>query len=303
MRKNAKKSQTEKLPSVSIVIATYNNAKVLRRVLKAMLAPDYNAPCEIIVVSDGSSDGTKEMMANEFSREKKISFINFDKNFGVCRARNAGIARASGEIVVNMDHDCVPAKDWLSEMVKPFKDPHVGIVSGYGGFGGTSTAFRKELLDRVGGYDEEYFYYREDTDLAFKIMELGYGFVSVKKRYFHDHVETKPEGPVNLARYVLKRLAYHQNDVLLYKKHHALAGKFLDVKFGFLVNPKADFGIITGGWHPKAKFELSSPRGITFIENRTPLHSAFIIFIGICFVAALKMSRLVGSVKHRKLLL
>ena len=295
--------KTRNLPRVSVVIATYNNAKVLRKVLKAMLALAYPAPYEIIVVSDGSTDGTKEMMQKEFGAEKTISFINFEKNAGVCRARNAGIAKASGEIVVNMDHDCVPDRDWLSELVKPFENPKAGVVSGYGGFGGTSTAFRKELLDRVGGYDEDYFYYREDTDLAFKIMELGYEFVSVKARYFHDHVETKPKGIANLARYVLKRLAYHQNDVLLYKKHPKLAGKFLDVKFGFLVNPAKDFGIATGGWHPKAQFSLSSPRGITFIQNRSPLHTALIVFLGIGFVAALKLSRLIGSVKHGKLLL
>src|SRR3989344_2105233 len=139
--------KTRNLPRVSVVIATYNNAKVLRKVLKAMLSLDYTAPYEIIVVSDGSTDGTREIMAEEFGRNKKISFISFEKNQGVCRARNVGIAKASGEIVVNMDHDCVPDRDWLSELVKPFENPKAGAVSGYGGVGGTSTAFRKELLD------------------------------------------------------------------------------------------------------------------------------------------------------------
>src|SRR3989339_663517 len=93
------------------------------------------------------------------------------------------------------------------------------VERAYCHYGGTSTGFRKELLEKVGGYDEDYGYYREDTDLSFKIMDLGYEFRLVKADYIHEHKEDRPEGFFGMLGYGMKRLGYHQNDVLLYKKH------------------------------------------------------------------------------------
>lgn len=90
------------------------------------------------------------------------------------------------------------------------------------------------------------------------------------------------------------------NDVLLFKKHPRLAGKFLDVKLGFLVNPLADFRAATGLW--KGDYQLSSPRGITFLENSSPLHAAAIFLTGLAYVLGVKAYRLRGSLKFGKLL-
>lgn len=292
-----------KLPDASVVIATYNNANTLRRVLQGMLKLSYPAKFEVIVVNDGSRDSTREMM-KEFAKEKRISFIDFHKNQGVCKARNAGIKAAKHPIVINMDHDCIPERDWLEKMVAGFSDPKVGVVSAYDYYGGTSTGFRKELLERVGGYDEAYRYYREDTDLSFKIMDLGYDFKLVKAGYEHDHVEVTPRGFSAFVRHVLKRLAYHQNDALLWKKHPtAVCAKFLHVKYGFLVDPVQDFRVATGTWQKGGKLSLSSPRGITFLKNSTPLHTLVIVIGGVAYVLAVKASRLIGSIRFGKLLL
>ena len=122
----------------------------------------------------------------------------------------------------------------------------MGIVTGYGGFGGTSTAFRREPLERAGGYDEEYFYYREDTDLAFKIIDLGYEFLQVDAPYFHDHKIEKPRSFLDAIPYGLKRILWHKNDALLWKKHPTkVCADFLHVKMGFLVDPFYDFSIAT----------------------------------------------------------
>jgi len=291
-------------PNASVIVATRNRPEALLRTLKGILSVDYPGKFEVIVIDDGSTDCTMELLKNEFGKNKKVSVIHFEKNSGVCKARNAGIKKAKYSFVVNMDHDCVPAKNWLRNLVKPFSNPKVGVSSSYGGYGGTSTAFRKDLLERVGGYDEDYFYYREDTDLAFKIIELGYEFRQVKADYFHDHSETKPVGLIALMKYVLQRLKYHQNDVLLYKKHpNKLTKEFLDIKFGFLVNPTADFGLATGRWKGNGGLEASSPRGIKFIENKSPVHFLFIALAGLGYLFALKASRLYASVKFGKLLI
>src|SRR3989344_7632468 len=149
-------------PNVSIVIATYNNSKVLTKTLNGILMLNYPNKYEILVVNDGSTDDTKKVLKENFSLNKKIKIFNLPRS-GVCKARNTGIKNSKYSIVINMDHDCIPEKNWLKNMVKGFDSPEIGIVNAYGGFGGTSTAFRKEALKEVGGYDENYFYYREDT--------------------------------------------------------------------------------------------------------------------------------------------
>lgn len=292
-----------KFPNASIVIATFNNAPILRKVLDAMLKLNYPAQYEIIVADDGSTDNTKQMLLANFRNNKKIKLILL-KHGGVCRARNAGIAKAKFPIIINMDHDCIPAKGWLKDMVAGFDSEKVGIVSAYDYYGGTSTAFRKSLLDKVGGYDEDYVYYREDTDLSFKIMDLGYEFKLVKANYIHDHKLAKPSGFVGFAKHVIQRLKYHQNDVLLYKKHPTkLCEDFLNIKFHFLISPLSDFRAATGTWGKGVGFSISSPRGIVFLENKSPLHSLAIILAGIAYVIAVKFSRLVGSIKFGKLLI
>jgi glycosyltransferase involved in cell wall biosynthesis len=285
-------------------VATYRNPVGLEKTIRGLLKVDYPSDFEIVVVNDGSPDNTKEMLDSEFGKNKKIRLVHFEKNQGVCKARNAGIRLARYPIVVNMDHDCVPEKDWLKEMVSGFDSEKVGVVSAYGGFGGTSTAFRKELLEKVGGYDEEYRYYREDTDLTFKIMDLGFEFKSVNARYLHDHKEVEPKGMKDFFRHVLKRLQYHQNDVLLWKKHPtSVCADFLHVQFGFWVDPRTDFAVATGTWQKGGKFSLSSPRGITFLQNKSSLHSVLIVLGGLGYVLAVKLFRLMGSIKFGKLLL
>jgi glycosyltransferase involved in cell wall biosynthesis len=291
-------------PEVSVIVATRNRANAVVKTVKGILAVDYPADFEVIVINDGSTDSTRESLGKEFGKNKKVSLIHFGKNSGVCKARNAGIRKARYQIIANMDHDCISSKNWLKKLVEPFSDKKVGITSSYGGYGGTSTAFRKEIALKLGGYDEDYFYYREDTDFAFKVIEAGYEFKSVKADYVHDHSETKPHGFFGLAGYVFQRLKYHQNDVLLYKKHpNDLTRKFLDIKFGFLVNPAADFGLATGRWKGKGGLEVSSPRGIKFIENKSLLHLVAIIMLGICYMLGLKVARLYASVKFGKLLI
>ncbi len=295
-----KRINSNSLPFASIIIAAHNNAKTLKKVIKSMLALNYQN-YEIIIVDDGSTDDTEETV-KLFLDSKKINYFRFSKNVGVCKARNKGIELAKYNIVVNMDHDCIPQKNWLKLLVEGFDSKKVGIVSSYAHYGGTSTAFRKNLLEKVGGYDEDYGYYREDTDLSFKIMELGYEFKLVKADFLHDHTEAMPQGLTGMAKYVLKRLKYHQNDVLLYKKHPTkTCREFLHIKYGFLIDPYKDFSVATGLW--QGKFNLSSPRGLVFLNANAWWKKAIIIIAGITYVFLVKSSRLIGSIKHRKLLL
>jgi len=282
----------------SIVVLTHNRAGMLDKSIPALLSLDYPGNYEIIIVNDGSTDNTEGVL-EKYKSNPKIRIINQERQ-GPCKARNNGMRAARYPIIVTMDDDCIPAKDWLTRLVKGFDNPKVAMVSSYAEFGGTSTAWRKKSLEEVGYYDEDYFYYREDTDLVFRLLDAGYRAKMVKADFIHEHKPEKPRTPAAFIRHVLERAEYHKNDVLLYKKHPVRAKGFLKIRFGFLVDPMEDFNRATGRW--QGRFELSSPRGITFLENSSPLHTLAIILGGMACAALVKTVRLFASFRFKKLL-
>jgi len=288
--------------NASIVILTFNREEVISKTVKAMLELDYpENNFEIIIINDGSKDNTKKVL-EEFKSEKKITVVNNEKEKGPCGARNQGIKIAKNDFVIIMDDDCIPEKNWLKQMMKGFDSDKVGMVSGYSIYGGTSTGFNRKALDKTGLYDEKYFYYREDTDLVFRIMDAGFEVKQVDAKYFHDHKMEKPKNLIDFLKHSWKRIKNHKNDVLLYKKNPERTKKFLDIKLGFIVNPLNDFKAATGLWHKKGKMNLSSPRGIVFLENKSVLHNIIILLGGIFYVIAVKSVRLYASFKFKKLL-
>jgi len=97
--------------SVSIVIPTYNNLKLLQQCLRSTHALTYpRDSLEIIVVDNGSSDGTPESLKNAYPHVKQI---RFDTNTGFAFACNRGAAEASSEFVAFLNDDAVPAPDWI----------------------------------------------------------------------------------------------------------------------------------------------------------------------------------------------
>ncbi|MBM3281772.1 MAG: glycosyltransferase [Candidatus Diapherotrites archaeon] len=292
--------------TASIVVATLNGGEPLIKAIHGMLSQQFAGKYEVIVVDDGSFDGvTPSLLKKNFAHDKRVTLLFLPRS-GVCKARNAGIRAAKYEVVINMDHDDNPEPDWLQIMVNGFDSPRVGAVSAYGHYGGTSTGFRKDLLDYLGGYDEDFFYYREDTDLSFRIIELGYEYVKVNGAKWHgDRTLVTPKTFQKIILYTLQRFKYHMNDVLLHQKHakSKLCNTFLHVRGGFIVDPVVDFKVATGLWNDaKPTFELSSPRGMTFIRNQSMLHFLAIVMLGICYAFAIKWARLAGSIKHGHLL-
>ncbi len=291
--------------SASIVVASFNGGEPLIKAVNGMLNQDFKGKWEVIVVDDGSFDGkTPELLRKNVGKNPKVTLIFLPRS-GVCKTRNAGIHAAKYEVVINMDHDDNPEKDWLRVMVSGFDSPNVGAVSGYGHYGGTSTGFRKDILDHLGGYDEDYFYYREDTDLSFRVMELGFEYKKVDGAKWHgDRTLVTPRGISNIISYTIQRFKYHMNDVLLYKKHSTkLAQDFLHVKGKFFVNPVEDFKVATGLWkNDEQTPTLSSPRGMTFLSNTGILSFTLIVLVGLGYAFAMKWARLAGSIKHGHLL-
>ncbi len=288
--------------SVSVVILSFNREEVIGKTVKAMLELNYPKEAfEVIVINDASKDNTKKVL--EGFKDKRLNVVNNEKEKGPCSARNQGIKMAKNDYIIIMDDDCIPEKEWLNQMIQGFDSEETGMVSGYSLHGGTSTGFSRKALEKAGLYDEDYFYYREDTDLVFRIMDAGFKIKQVDAKYEHEHKMEKPKGLMAFARHSLKRIKNHVNDVLLYKKNPERTRKFLDIKLGFIVNPVNDFKAATGLWNNAGKMNLSSPRGIVFLENKSVFHTIIIFFGGIIYVFAVKAARLYGSIKFRKMLI
>ena len=106
---------------ISVIVATYNQKERLRLVLSGL--ENQNIPSdrfEILVVDDGSTDGTGAMLKSLNMQNLEVEF--FETNQGRCRARNRGIERVHGSLVVFLDGDALPAPDLLRYYLEAYKE-------------------------------------------------------------------------------------------------------------------------------------------------------------------------------------
>ncbi len=108
-------------PRISVVVCSYNGARTIRDCFEGLLTLEY-PNLEVIVVDDGSRDGTAAI-----AREYGFRLISTD-NRGLSRARNTGLAAATGEIVAYIDDDAWPDPHWLTYLAATFlSTDHVGV--------------------------------------------------------------------------------------------------------------------------------------------------------------------------------
>lgn len=115
-------------PFVSVVIAAYNEEKVIAKTIRSILDSKYGE-FEVIVVDDGSTDGTSKVMKETFYKHPKVRFIQ-KENGGKSSAMNLGFQQSRGEIIVTLDADTIIAQDTISLMVRHFENQNVAAVSG-----------------------------------------------------------------------------------------------------------------------------------------------------------------------------
>jgi len=117
------------LPTVSIVLAVHNGDTLVRRQISRLLSFDYPSNLlNIIVVSDGSTDGTDEILGS--IRHPSVKIILLQERRGKAAAVNAGLQSANGEVVLFVDIRPQPARNSLRLLVSNFADPSVGCVTG-----------------------------------------------------------------------------------------------------------------------------------------------------------------------------
>jgi cellulose synthase/poly-beta-1,6-N-acetylglucosamine synthase-like glycosyltransferase len=112
---------------ISVIVPAFNSEKTIKKTIEAILSQKTKEKIELIIVDDASQDNT----VNEIKKfSEKINLIQLKENSGPAKARNTGAKKAKGEIIIFTDSDCIPEKNWLKEMVKPFKDKEVIGVQG-----------------------------------------------------------------------------------------------------------------------------------------------------------------------------
>jgi glycosyltransferase involved in cell wall biosynthesis len=173
-------------PLVSVIMAAYNAAEHIGEALESVLAQDWQ-PLEVVVVDDGSTDDTAEIVA----RFPDVVYVRQD-NQGPSAARNAAVEHSSGEFVANFDSDdLLPATRVGDQARYLIEHPEVGAVFGrqewlnapewmardsvYGDVDGiplSSVMFRRDVFFDLGGYDTS-FVHGEDMDLLVRMRERG----------------------------------------------------------------------------------------------------------------------------------
>lgn len=198
---------------VSVVVVNFNRVNLLRKCLLSLRMQDM-AGAEVIVVENGSNDGSAEMVETEFP---EVKLVLCAQNLGFCGGNNAGFAVASGEFVALLNNDGIAEPGWLTGLVAEMAgDAGVGMVAskilvagrdgvidkvGHGiywdgqnrGLGsgevdrgqfdsereilwpdGCAALYRKKMLDEIGGFDEDFFAYADDAELGLRGRLAGW---------------------------------------------------------------------------------------------------------------------------------
>lgn len=212
-------------PLVSVLICTYNRADYLKKCLDSMLDQTYDT-FEVIVVNGPSTDKTEDLL-----KKYTFKHIQQKNKSGLSAARNLGIREAKGEIIAFIDDDAIADKNWIKSHVKRYNDETVGGVGGtiysfgrkngkldeykknqVNRFGildkermitntrkkwfyttcGCNTSFRRKVLEEIGGFDEYFDYWFDETDVCVRIAKAGYKIEFEKKAIVYHYLADGP---------------------------------------------------------------------------------------------------------------
>ncbi|MBD3724694.1 MAG: glycosyltransferase [Arcobacter sp.] len=115
-------------PLVSVIITTHNREDLLPRAVESVLAQTYNN-LEIIIVDDGSTDNTEQLVNSYMQKHEQIKYIKHEKALGGNAARNSGIRAASGEFVAGLDDDDEFTPDRIQVLMNNYSEEYSMITS------------------------------------------------------------------------------------------------------------------------------------------------------------------------------
>ncbi|KKP48292.1 MAG: Glycosyl transferase, family 2 [Candidatus Woesebacteria bacterium GW2011_GWA1_33_30] len=236
---------------VSVVMPNINGKTIMEKNLpklfEAVNNPKNNI-IEVIIVDDGSWDDSVKFLSTEY--KDKVKLIKHTKNRGFSAAVNTGVRATSGDLILLINTDVIPEKNFLESVVPHFEDPKVFAVSthetGYGGakgfwadgyiqlgmneetksvhqsfyVSGGSGVFRKSIWQELGGMDEKLLspFYWEDIDLCYRATKRGYiNLWEPNGKVVHQHESTISKFP---KKYVA-RVKERNQLLMLWKNIHS----------------------------------------------------------------------------------
>ena len=238
--------------SISVIVLAWNGAAYIKNCLEALMAQDYPA-VEVLVVDNGSTDGTPDIVAQRFPQ---VRLICNRRNLGFAAGNNVGLGAASGDLLVLLNVDTHVHAGWLAALAGAFEDPSIGIagckllypdgsIQHAGGFvygprgeaehlgryalddgrfgeladvefvTGAALAIRRTTLDKIGLLDEGFSpIYYEDIDWCYQVRAAGWRVV-----YLPQAVVTHYESTTFGAETYERKFALHQGRLRFLFKH------------------------------------------------------------------------------------
>lgn len=284
-------------PSFSIVIPTYQRRDIVCDAVRSLTALDYPGGVEIIVVVDGSTDGTGEALA-EIASPFPIRIVE-QANRGAAGARNRGVSEASGDIILFLDDDMISDPDLLGQHAKMYRDGADAVIghmpphpNSAPGFLAESTArwirmqpvplplpvwnifsgqlsVRRAVFDEIGGFDEAFTsgaaFANEDADLGVRLLarfDVRYNPEAIaRQRYV-----------VTPREYMDRAPKVAEGDVHFFRKHPQYSRELLNARgirsrlARYLFIPLSRFALLS-------KFLSASSVWAAEIVHSTPLRS------------------------------
>jgi cellulose synthase/poly-beta-1,6-N-acetylglucosamine synthase-like glycosyltransferase len=249
-----KRFKTGFYPPLSVVIPAHDEEKVIEATVKSVLNSEYSGELEVIVVDDGSADGTGDVVSKLAQDDERVRILSTD-HLGKAAAVNHGARNSRGEIMVLLDADSELMPDALAKLAAHFADPEVGAVSGiirvalnnnplvwfqdfeyvlssmwryiFDKLGctyvlpGFCAVRRKALLD-AGGFATDTL--SEDFDIGLKLHKAGWR-IHMSKAVMKTHV------PQTLPGVAAQRVRWGRGTVQVIRKHRDM---LLNPRYGWI---------------------------------------------------------------------
>ncbi|VVB51128.1 Glycosyltransferase AglI [uncultured archaeon] len=240
-------------PSTSVVVPAHNEEKYIEATLESVLDSDYPAEFEVLVVDDGSTDRTEEVIKRMAANDSRIRLLK-GSHGGKSMAINLASKSARYGILVVIDADTTMEKQTLREVVAPLADERIGAVSGvirgnmnsnpitwfqdfefvlsaawrwvYNNINSTYilpclVAFKKEALEAVGGLSTDTL--SEDIDIGLRLRKKGWLLTMAPKAVIHTNL------PQTLPSLAKQRIRWGRGTLQVLRKHKDV---FLNPNYG-----------------------------------------------------------------------
>ncbi|MEO0631535.1 MAG: glycosyltransferase family 2 protein, partial [Planctomycetota bacterium] len=212
----------------SIAITTHNRKEILPECIDSCLAQSLGERLQIVVVDDGSSDGTSEFLAERYGDVPNIKLDSMHPGIGLIAERSRFADLVDSPVIISIDDDAVfPSSNTVEQTLAQMEDDRVGAVAipyidvlkddksvrqrapddsvtwVTSQYRGTAHALRVDLFEKAGRYRGQLWRQNEETDLCVRLLDAG-GFVALGTADPIHHMESPKRSKPEIFRYSVR---------------------------------------------------------------------------------------------------